>query len=176
MAARRSGSRLLLLLAEPVSSLLFGTGDAADLVRAAVVALWAPMNYEQLTSLFRVEERSVAFVIASLANIFLTIGATLLLVVVLDKGPLGVIVGNFTGTLIVYLALLGYRREQLGLRVRPRPAPRDEPLRDAARADGALALGDELQRPLLPRQARRRRRGRASTRSGSASRRRWCSC
>ena len=37
--------------------------------------------------------------------------------VVLDKGPLGVIVGNFMGTLIVYLALLGYRREQLGLQV-----------------------------------------------------------
>ena len=33
----------------------------------------------------------------------------------LDKGPIGVIVGNFTGTLVVYLSLLGYRREQLGL-------------------------------------------------------------
>ena len=33
----------------------------------------------------------------------------------LEKGALGVIVGNFSGTLIVYLALLGYRREQLGL-------------------------------------------------------------
>ena len=32
-----------------------------------------------------------------------------------DKGPIGVIVGNFTGTLVVYLSLLGYRREQLGL-------------------------------------------------------------
>jgi O-antigen/teichoic acid export membrane protein len=36
---------------------------------------------------------------------------------VLDKGPLGVIVGNFTGTLLVYASLLGYRREQLGLHV-----------------------------------------------------------
>lgn len=59
----------------------------------------------------------MAFVIASLTNIALTIGGTVLLVVVLDKGPLGVIVGNFTGTLIVYLALLGFRREQLGLQV-----------------------------------------------------------
>ena len=82
---------------------------------AAFVGLWAGMNYEQLTSLFRVEERSVAFVSASLANILLTIGATLLLVVALDQGPIGVIVGNFTGTLLVYAALLGYRREQLGL-------------------------------------------------------------
>ncbi len=52
---------------------------------------------------------------ASLANVFLTIGLTLLLVVALEKGAIGVIVGNFSGTLIVYLALLGYRREQLGL-------------------------------------------------------------
>ena len=109
------GLLLLLALAGPVSTVLFGTEDAADLVRASGVALWATVNYEQLTALFRVEERSVAFVCASLANVFLTIGLTLLLVVVYEKGALGVIVGNFSGTLIVYLALLGYRREQLGL-------------------------------------------------------------
>jgi len=85
------------------------------LVRAAFVGLWAQMNYEQLTALFRVEERSVAFVAASLANVLLTIVTTILLVVVYDQGPLGVVVGNFAGTLLVYLALLGYRREQLGL-------------------------------------------------------------
>jgi O-antigen/teichoic acid export membrane protein len=104
-----------LALASPISQSLFGTTDDAELVMAAFVGLWAGMNYEQLTSLFRVEERSVAFVTASLANIFLTIGATLLLVVALDQGPIGVIVGNFTGTLLVYVVLLAYRREQLGL-------------------------------------------------------------
>ena len=104
-----------LLLAGPIADALFGSSDDAELVMAAFVGLWAGMNYEQLTSLFRVEERSVAFVSASLTNIFLTIGATLLLVVVLDKGPIGVIVGNFTGTLLVYAVLVGYRREQLGL-------------------------------------------------------------
>ena len=72
---------MLLALAGPVSTVLFGTEDAADLVRASGVALWATVNYEQLTALFRVEERSVAFVSASLANVFLTIGLTLLLVV-----------------------------------------------------------------------------------------------
>jgi O-antigen/teichoic acid export membrane protein len=103
------------LLAGSISSVLFGTGTHADLVRAAAVGIWAQMNYEQLTSLFRVEERSVAFVLASLANIVITVGATVLLVVALDKGPLGVLVGNFTGTLCVYVALVAYRREQLGL-------------------------------------------------------------
>jgi O-antigen/teichoic acid export membrane protein len=104
-----------LALATPISELLFGDGDSANLVRAAFVGLWAQMNYEQLSSVFRVEQRPVAFVAASLANVVLTVGATVLLVIVLEKGPVGVIVGNFTGTLLVYVALLGTRREQLGL-------------------------------------------------------------
>ena len=98
-----------------ISSVLFGSADEAEVVAAAFVGLWAQMNYEQLTSLFRVEERSVAYVTASLANVAITIGATLALVVAFDAGPLGVVVGNFTGTLLVYAALVGYRREQLGL-------------------------------------------------------------
>jgi O-antigen/teichoic acid export membrane protein len=101
------------LLAEPIANLL-GLDDA-NLVRAGFVGIWAQMNYEQLTSLFRAEERSTAFVLASLANIAVTIGATILLVVVWEQGALGVIVGNFTGTLAVYLALLAVHREQLGL-------------------------------------------------------------
>jgi len=104
-----------LALSGAIADLLFGSADDSELVMAAFVGLWAGMNYEQVTSLFRVEERSVAFVSASLTNILLTIGATLLLVVALDKGPIGVIVGNFTGTLLVYAALIAYRREQLGL-------------------------------------------------------------
>ncbi len=117
MAMATFGLVAVVALATPISQWLFGEPGAANLVRASAVALWAQMNYEQLASLFRVEERSVGFVIASLTNVALTVGATVLLVVVLDKGPLGVIVGNLTGTLLVYLALLGYRREQLGLQV-----------------------------------------------------------
>ena len=73
------------------------------------------MNYEQLTALFRVEERSTRVRRREPREHRDHVGATVLLVVVLDEGALGVIVGNFTGTLVVYLALLGYRREQLGL-------------------------------------------------------------
>ena len=53
---------------------LFGSGEHTDLVRAAFVGLWAAMNYDQLTALFRVEERSVSYSIASLANVAVTIG------------------------------------------------------------------------------------------------------
>src|SRR5215211_2300358 len=66
-------------------------------------------------SQLRVEQRSVAYLIATLINLGLTVAATVLLVVVWEQGPIGVIVGNFTGTLLVYAGLLAYRREQLGL-------------------------------------------------------------
>jgi O-antigen/teichoic acid export membrane protein len=115
MSAATFGLVAGLVLAEPIANGLFGNPDLANLVRAAFVSLWAAMNYEQLTWVFRVEQRPVAYVIASLANIAITVAGTLLLVVVLEKGAIGVIAGNFSGTLIVYLALLGYRREQLGL-------------------------------------------------------------
>jgi O-antigen/teichoic acid export membrane protein len=115
MAMGTAGLVAGLVLADPLSDLLFGTADHANLVRASFVGLWAHVNYEQMTSLFRVEQRSVAYLIATLINLGLTVTATVLLVVVWDKGPIGVIVGNFTGTLLVYLGLLAYRREQLGL-------------------------------------------------------------
>ena len=114
MASGTAGLVAGLALAAPISELLFDTSSHADLVRASFVGLWAHVNYEQMTSLFRVEQRSVAYLIATMINLTLTVGATLLLVAALDKGPLGVIVGNFTGTLLVYVGLLAYRREQLG--------------------------------------------------------------
>jgi O-antigen/teichoic acid export membrane protein len=115
MAGATVGLGLGLLFAPEISSWLFGTHARVNLVRAASVLLWASLNYQQMTSLFRVEQRSVAFVIASLANVFITIAATILLVVGLHKGAVGALVGNFTGTLCVYFPLLFYRRFQLGL-------------------------------------------------------------
>src|SRR3954463_2576138 len=114
MAVATAGLVAGCLLADPIAHLL-RLGDDPWLVRAGFVGLWAQMNYEQLTSLFRVEERPIAFVTASIANIFITVGTTVLLVVGLDKGATGAIVGNFLGTLVVYFVLLGYRRYQLGL-------------------------------------------------------------
>jgi O-antigen/teichoic acid export membrane protein len=104
-----------LAFAGQISEWLFDTHDRATLVRMAFVLLWAQMNFEQMTALFRVEERAVAFTIATLANLVITVGATIVFVVVLDWGATGVIAGNFTGTLVVYAVLLAYRHEQLGL-------------------------------------------------------------
>ena len=101
------------VLATPISHVL-RFGDDPWLVRAGFVGLWAQMNYQQLTALFRVEERPGAFVAATIANVFITVGSTILLVVTFHKGATGAVVGNFIGTLAVYFVLLGYRRYQLG--------------------------------------------------------------
>jgi len=76
MASATAGLVAGLLLAPEISSALFGNSGSADLVRAAFVGLWAQMNYEQLTSLFRVEERSVSYVAATVANVLITVGAS----------------------------------------------------------------------------------------------------
>jgi O-antigen/teichoic acid export membrane protein len=90
-------------------------GSGASLVIATAILLWANVNYAQMTNLFRAEKRSVAFSIATLANIIITVGLTVLFVVVRHQGPIGIIVGNLSGTLIVWGVLLAYRSEQLGL-------------------------------------------------------------
>jgi len=92
-----------------------GLGHDPWLVRAGAVGLWAQTNYQQLTNLFRAEERSTAFAIASVTNVLVTVVAMVLFVAVFHWGAVGLVVGNFTGTLVVYLALVAYRTEQLGL-------------------------------------------------------------
>src|SRR5205823_477967 len=82
LAASSVVSAIGIVLAPQVSWLLFGTHGHGRLVTAAFIGLWAALNYEQLTSLFRVEQRSRAYVAATLANVGITIAATVVLVVV----------------------------------------------------------------------------------------------
>jgi O-antigen/teichoic acid export membrane protein len=114
MTAATVGLALGLVFAPEIASAFHIPAGQINLVRATAVFLWADMNYQQQTSLFRVEQRPVSYAIASVSNVAITIFGTLLLVVVLHKGPLGLIVGNFTGTLCVYAVLLVYRIKLLG--------------------------------------------------------------
>ncbi|MDX6479681.1 MAG: hypothetical protein QOG85_191 [Gaiellaceae bacterium] len=108
--------------AHPIASVLGITnngpelqGSGTKLVIATAVLLWVNVNFAQMTNLFRAERRALAFSLATLANLAVTVGVTVALVVGYHKGPLGIIVGNLSGTLLVWAALLVYRREQLGL-------------------------------------------------------------
>jgi O-antigen/teichoic acid export membrane protein len=114
MAMSTAGLVLGLVLAPQIAHVL-GLGHATTLVRAGAVGLWAQTNYQQLTNLFRAEERSTAFALASVTNVLITVVAMVLFVAVFHWGAVGLVVGNFTGTLAVYVALVLYRSEQLGL-------------------------------------------------------------
>src|SRR5262249_39445113 len=89
--------------------------SGTSLVIATGILLWVNVNYAQLTNVFRAEQRSLAFSVATLANIAITVPLTVVFIVHYELGPLGLLVGNFSGTLILYAVLLAYRREQLGL-------------------------------------------------------------
>jgi O-antigen/teichoic acid export membrane protein len=114
MTAATVGLVLGLVFAPEIAAAFHLKAGQTNLVRAAAVFLWADMNYQQQTALFRVEQRATSYAIASVSNVAITICSTLLLVVAFHQGPLGLIVGNFTGTLCVYAALLIYRLRLLG--------------------------------------------------------------
>jgi len=114
MVTATVGLVLGLAFAGPIGHWL-GLGHQPWLVRAGAVGLWAQTNYQQLTALFRVEERSTAYAIASVANVLVTVVAMVVFVAVFHWGAIGLVVGNFTGTLLVYVALVAYRTEQLGV-------------------------------------------------------------
>jgi O-antigen/teichoic acid export membrane protein len=113
MTAATVGLALGLVFAPEIASAL-GLSGHTNLVRVTAVFLWGDMNYEQQASIFRAEQRSTSYAIASVSNVLITICATVLLVVVFKLGPMGMIVGNFTGTLCVYVVLLLYRARLLG--------------------------------------------------------------
>ena len=86
--------------------------------------------------------------------------AMVVFVAVFHWGAVGLVVGNFTGTLVVYVALVVYRTRAARARVRPRPAPQDAEVRDAARPVRARAVDDQLRRPRVRRLVQGPRRGR----------------
>jgi len=114
MTAATVGLALGLIFAPQIASFLGLNAGQTNLVRAGSVFLWGDMNYQQQTAIFRAEQRAASYAIASVSNVIITICATLLLVVGLHKGAVGLIVGNFTGTLCVYTVLLAYRVRLLG--------------------------------------------------------------
>jgi O-antigen/teichoic acid export membrane protein len=101
------------LAAGPLSEALLGSRHPAEM-RAAALGLWAFTNLELAYALLRVDERTRPYLLASLSNVALTVGLTLWLVVGLDEGALGLLLGNFGASAIVLLGLWWVLRDALG--------------------------------------------------------------
>lgn len=104
-----------LLLAEPLSQLVLGSSDAT-LMSAGVFGIWAFTNLEMAYALLRVSDRRRAYLIASSANVILTVSLTVALVVFLDEGARGYVLGNYVASAVVLVGLwIFVLREHIGI-------------------------------------------------------------
>jgi O-antigen/teichoic acid export membrane protein len=108
---------LCVVFAGQLSRLILGYHDPL-LLDCAIVGLWAFTNLEMAYAQLRVDERARAYVYASGANVALTVGFTVALVVVAGEGARGLLLGNFGASAVVVLGLWWVLRRRFSLRVR----------------------------------------------------------
>ena len=140
------GLVLCLLLITPLAD---GLSSSRELVLIGAFGLWVSMNFDILAGIYRIEQRPTAFVVYSLINVALTVVLSIILVIPLDQGAAGIMLGNFSGTYITYALLLYARRETVALAL-DRPLLRrmldfSLPLMPAGLALWALNLADRFQ-------------------------------
>ena len=118
-------SLLALAFSAPLSRALLGFSDPL-LIDCAVVGLWAFTNLEMAYAQLRVDERVRTYMVASAANVGMTVLFTALLVVVGHQGARGLVLGNFGASALVVLGLWWVLRERVGLLARGGRASRAE--------------------------------------------------
>jgi O-antigen/teichoic acid export membrane protein len=104
LATTTAVSALALAFAGPLSQGLLAHRDAT-LMTCGILGLWAFTNLEVAYALLRVEERRRTYLIASAANVLLTVALTVTLVVGFDGGARGYVLGNYAASTVVLLAL-----------------------------------------------------------------------
>jgi O-antigen/teichoic acid export membrane protein len=115
------GALVLLPLAGPISELLIPEPEAlgqsaAGLVRIAIGGLWVLTMWEFMLTLFRLEERARAYFVTTILNVLASIGLTVVLVVGLEEGARGLLVGSYAAGAVFVLALILLQRRRLSLR------------------------------------------------------------
>ena len=146
LAMSTVGLVLCLLALNPLSAAL---SSSRELVIIGAFGLWVSMNFDILAGIYRIEQRPTAFVVYSLINVAITVVLSIVLVIPLDQGAAGIMIGNFSGTYITYVLLLYARRETVALAL-DRPLLRrmldfSLPLMPAGLALWALNLADRFQ-------------------------------
>jgi O-antigen/teichoic acid export membrane protein len=112
------GALVALPFAGPLSELLL-VESAPDLMRISIAGLWVLTMWEFMLTLFRLEERARAFFLTTILNVVAAIALTVVLVVVLDEGARGLLLGSYAtgGAFVLVLIAMQWRR--LSLRFDP---------------------------------------------------------
>jgi len=108
-------SIVLALVAAPLSTALLGRGHV-QIFRVAVLGLWTFTNLELAYAVLRVDERVRAYAAASLINVAITIPASVVLVVGLRDGALGLLLANYGASTLVLFGLWWTMRHKLAPR------------------------------------------------------------
>jgi O-antigen/teichoic acid export membrane protein len=111
---------LVLPFADPLSQALL-PGDSApesapELVRIAIGGLWVLTMWEFMLTLFRLEERARAFFLTTILNVVAAIALTVVLVVGLDEGARGLLLGSYATGAAFVLVLVALQWRRLSLR------------------------------------------------------------
>ena len=146
LAMSTLGLVLCLVTINPLADVL---SSSRELVLIGAFGLWVSMNFDILAGIYRIEQRPTAFVVYSLINVALTVVISIILVIPLDLGAAGIMIGNFSGTYITYALLLYARRETVALALDRSLLRRmldfSLPLMPAGLALWALNLADRFQ-------------------------------
>lgn len=105
---------VLMPFAGPISDLLLGQTDTG-LTRIAIGGLWVLTLSEYLLTIFRLDERARAFFNFTVASVLVTIPVTVVLVVFLDLGAEGLLLGSYGTGIVFVCALIVYHRRRLSL-------------------------------------------------------------
>jgi O-antigen/teichoic acid export membrane protein len=98
--------------AGPLSKLVLTRRESADF-QIAVLGLWAFTNLELAYGLLRVDERLREYAVASVANVGLTVAASLALVVGARLRERGLLLGNYGATAVILVAVWWRLRDRL---------------------------------------------------------------
>jgi O-antigen/teichoic acid export membrane protein len=122
--------------AEPLAEASLGRPWPGPL-RATALGIWAFTNLEVMNALLRAQEARLTYLVAALSNVGLTVAGTIVLVVGLDGGASGYLLGNYAASAVV---LAGLAWSQRGLLRRPATGPATGPDRGREDRDGLRSL------------------------------------
>jgi O-antigen/teichoic acid export membrane protein len=115
------GALVLLPFARPLSEALLPEphklgASAPELVRIAIGGLWVLTMWEFMLTLFRLEERARAYFLTTILNVLAAIALTVVLVVGLEEGARGLLVGSYASGAAFVLGLIALQWRRLSLR------------------------------------------------------------
>ncbi len=111
------GAAIAMPLAAPIADLIGLESDgAAELVQIAVMGLWVLTLYEYLVTIFRLDERAKEYFAFTFGNVVLAIPLTVVLVVPLDGGAGGLLLGSYLAGVPFLLWRIFDERDRLSLR------------------------------------------------------------